>query len=69
MALTSTLLSMAFLLMQFLSLTYINTLGELELFETSLIEVMVELVKTLHFNIEPDLDLTLGLNFTLSNVD
>ena len=59
------LLSMTFVLMQFLYLTYTSIFGDFELFEARLTDLVAQNVKMLSFDIWPDLCLTLDLQFRI----
>ena len=65
MTLAMTLLGMTFALMQHLPWTYIGTFGEIELFAVRLTDTMTQNVKTLYFNLRPDLDKTRQLNLKI----
>ena len=55
--------------MQYFPLTYIGTLDKFELFGARLTDPIAQNLKTLYFDISPDLDLTRDLNLTMLNMD
>ena len=63
--LTLVFLSMIFVLIHYSSYTFTNTLGELELLAALLTSPRVQKVKTLHFELHLDLDLTRYLNLKM----